>query len=260
MIAAVGRFEPAALRRALVRMAANDNPAHDHEYRAQGEAFRHTDGWGMAWVEAGQLHTLRRTISVLLDGGADRIDTLQTPLLLLHARRATRPGSIKTRNTHPFPATLLGRDWAFCHNGAVEDLEGLRAATGFAPVGGTDSERLFHHFLAELAARSETAPNPGMPSPTEWTGPEAALAATIGVPRDFTALHCLVASTDRVLAATRRHPTKSRPEYHALWLGEGPGVRAVASEPVDGLHCAWTRLPEPGVTTLQFVPAEGDLS
>ncbi len=260
MIAAVGRFEPAALRRALRQMAANENPAHHHEYRARGESHRHTDGWGMAWVEAGRLRTLRSTISVLLDGRAEHIDTLQTELLLLHARRATRPGSIRTRNTHPFPAALLGRDWAFCHNGSVEDLDGLRSVEGLAPAGGTDSERLFHHFLAELSARSEAASGSELPGPTDWAAPEAALAATIAVPRDFTALHCLVASTDRLLAATRRHPTRSRPEYHALWLGDGPGVRAVASEPVNGLNCSWTRLPEPGVITLPLAREQGDRS
>jgi glutamine amidotransferase len=238
MIAAVGRFEPAALRRALVRMAANDNPAHDHEYRSRGAAFCHTDGWGMAWAQDGHLRTVRRTISVLLDDWVERIDPLRTNLLLLHARKATQPGSISTENTHPFPITFFGRDWAFCHNGAVDDLDELRTAPGIAPAGGTDSERLFHHFLAELAAR---------------TLPEAALAATIAVPQDFTALHCLAATTDRVLAAACRHPAKSRPGYHALWLGEGPGLQIASSEPVDGLGCAWTRLPEPGVVALELV-------
>ena len=237
MIAAVGRFDPAALRRSLVLMAANENPAHDHEYRSRGASFRHTDGWGMAWTQDGRLRTVRRTISVLLDDWVERIDPLQTDILLLHARKATPPGSISTMNTHPFPATFLGRDWAFCHNGAVESLEGLRLAPGIAPTGETDSERLFHHFLAELAERAL---------------PEAALAATIAVPRDFTALHCLVATTDRVLAAARRHPAKSQPEYHALWLGEGSGLRVVSSEPVDGLGCVWTRLPEPGVVALEM--------
>ena len=268
MIAAVGRFEPAALHRALMRMAANDNPAHDHEYRSRGESFRHTDGWGMAWAQDGRLRTVRRTISVLLDDWVEHIDSLYTSILLLHARKATQPGSIGTENTHPFPATFLGRDWAFCHNGAVEDLDRLRTAPEMAPAGGTDSERLFHHFLGELAAREELAARAragGMvdidtagtaafsPSQFERTTQEASLAATIAVPQDFTALHCLVATTDRVLAAACRHPAKSQPAYHALWLGEGPGLRAVSSEPVDGLGCAWTRLAEPGVVALEMV-------
>jgi predicted glutamine amidotransferase len=268
MIAAVGRFEPAALRRALTRMAANDNPAHDHEYRSHGASFRHTDGWGMAWLQDGRLRTVRRTISVLLDDWVERIDPLQTGILLLHARKATRPGSISIENTHPFPATFLGRDWAFCHNGAVEDLDGLRTAPGIAPAGGTDSERLFHHFLAEVGARTELAAQAGasgtvnadpagtaafLPSQVGRTVSDASLAATIAVPQDFTALHCLAATTDRVLAAACRHPAKSQPEYHALWLGEGHRLRAVSSEPVDGLGCAWTRLSEPGVVALEAI-------
>jgi predicted glutamine amidotransferase len=272
MIAAVGRFEPALLRCALVRMAANDNPVHDHEHRARGDSFRHTDGWGMAWIQDGRLCTLRRSFSVLLDDAADRIDGLRTELLLLHARHATMPGSIRTENTHPFSATLLGKDWAFCHNGSVEGLDDLRPAPQMAAAGETDSERLFHHFLAELAERAgrgamtegsdaavrrvgvriDAGAGEGSATrPLERTLPEAALAATIAVPSDFTALHCLAASNGRVLAAACRHPDKSLPEYHALWLGKGPHLRVVSSEPVDGLGCEWTRLPEPGVVTLE---------
>jgi predicted glutamine amidotransferase len=263
MIAAVGRFDPAAVRRALVTMAANENPAHDHEHRSEGASFRHTDGWGMAWAQDGQLRTIRRTISVLLDDWVERVDPLQTELLLLHARKATQPRSIATANTHPFPAALLGRDWAFCHNGAIAqgDLYRLLPAPGMARAGGTDSDRLFHHFLAELAMRTteaaQTEAPAGSPSYDEHSPFEAALAATIAVPQDFTSLHCLAASTDRVLAAACRHPVKSQPAYHALWLGEGPGVRVVSSEPVDGLGCAWKRLPEPGVVTLHVVSKEG---
>jgi predicted glutamine amidotransferase len=246
MIAAVGRFEPAALRRALVLMAANDNPAHEHERRSLGSSFRHVDGWGAAWIQEGRLNVLRRTISVLSDDWVDRIDGLQTELLLLHARLATISGSARTENTHPFPATCSGRDWAFCHNGSVNDLDGLRTAPGLAPSGVTDSERLFHHFLAEMAARSR-----GGCDSLDAGALEEALAATVAVPQDFTAMHCLAASSDRVLAVTRRHPTRGEPDYHALWLGEGTGLRTVSSEPVDGLGCDWTRLPEPGVITLE---------
>lgn len=283
MIAAVGRLDPAAVRRALVTMAANDNPTYNHEHRPEGAAFRHTDGWGMAWLQDGRLHSVRRTISVLLDDWVERIDLIPTSLLLLHARKATQPGSISTKNTHPFAAAFLGRDWAFCHNGAVDDLDRLRPAPGIAPTGGTDSERLFHHFLAEVAARTEemsgTQPDAGprmeaerpahagsaghastRPSPHERGAFEAALSATIAAPRSFTALHCLAASTDRVLAAACRHPAKSQPAYHALWLGEGRELQVVSSEPVDGLGCAWTRLPEPGVVTLELNGRESDRS
>jgi predicted glutamine amidotransferase len=246
MIAAVGRFDAAAVRRALVRMAANDNPAHDHERRSLGQSFRHTDGWGAAWIQEGQLRTLRRTNSVLADDWVEQLDALQSGLLLLHARRATKSGTTLIENTHPFPATFLGRDWAFCHNGSVDDLEGLQTAPGMSPAGTTDSERLFHHFLAELAARSR-----GGHVSLDTETIETALTATAAVPHNFTAVHCLVASGDRALAVTRRHPERGEPEYHALWLGEGPGLRTVSSEPVDGLECDWTRLPEPGIVTLE---------
>ena len=107
MIAAVGRFEPAALRRSLVLMAANDNPAHDHEYRSRGASFRHTDGWGMTWTQDGRLHTRSANDlgAVGRLGGAHR-SAPDRDVLLLHARKATPPGSISTMNTHPLPRHL----------------------------------------------------------------------------------------------------------------------------------------------------------
>jgi predicted glutamine amidotransferase len=263
MIAAVGSFRSAAVRRALLCMADNTNPTYDHEYRSRGDGFRHVDGWGASWVQNQRLHTLRRAVSVLADDTSALIDPLSTPLLVLHARKATRPNGVREANTHPFTATLAGRDWSFCHNGAIDDVDGLHQARGLAPSGDSDSERLFHHFLFALAESVRSTEGVGGPpaAPESPPGPagetagrevfEAALAATISVPHDFTAVHCLAASHDRVVAASCRHPERSRPAYHALWIGEGRDLRAVSSEPVDGLGCQWRRLPEPGVVTME---------
>lgn len=259
MIAAVGRFEPAAVRRGFLTMASNENPAHDHEHRAEGIAFQHVDGWGAAWVEGKALRVLRRAVSALADDVAETIDPLETGLLVLHARKASVAGSVALENTHPFPASLGGHEWAFCHNGVARDLGRLRPAPGMTPSGGGDTERLFHHFLGEFAQRAGEAVVAGEraaigtatgDSPAFGTAVVASLAATIATPRDFTALHCLVASNDRVVAAACRHPGQSVAEYHALWLGEGADVRVVSSEPVEGLGCTWTRIPEPGILTL----------
>jgi predicted glutamine amidotransferase len=278
MIAAVGRFEPAAVRRGFLTMTSNENPAHDHEHRAEGIAFQHVDGWGAAWVEGTALRVLRRTVSALSDDVAERIDPLETGLLVLHARKASVAGSVALENTHPFPVSFGGHEWAFCHNGVARDLERLQPAPGMTPAGGGDTERLFHHFLGEFARRAGAAavigerPVAGEPaaaekgaavgevagdSPAFGTAVVAALAATIAAPRDFTALHCLVASNDRVVAAACRHPGHSLADYHALWLGEGADVRVVSSEPVEGLGCTWTKIPEPGILTLMLDETTG---
>jgi len=242
MIAAAGAVAPRALRLALRSMAANENPAYAHERRPAGAGFRHEDGWGAAWVEDGELRVLRRPESILEDPEAERrLDAIDARLLFLHARRSSR-GRRQLENTHPFVASYIGRQWAFCHNGTIEDRSCLFRVPGILPAGGTDSERLFNHLLNRIGAR--------------FAGDLAAileLAVRDGLERltDYTAAHCFLATEDRIIAAAQRHPKRGRKLYHALWKGCGPGLRVVSSEPVEGLGCTLERLAEPGVVTLE---------
>jgi predicted glutamine amidotransferase len=244
MIAAVGAVEPPRLLEAARRMAANENPAHTHEKRSEGAAFRHEDGWGAAWNESGGLKTVRRTVSILADRRADRVlGEVATPLLLIHARRASR-GRPRLRNTHPFTAQFLGRAWAFCHNGTIEDPSVLQRVPGLVLGGGTDSEHLFHHLLNRIGASYAG----DLRAVLEPSAREAISRLTT-----YTAAHCFLATSDRIVAAAARHPERSHAKYHALWEGCAANLHVVSSEPVDGLGCAWRRIPEPGVVLMEAV-------
>ncbi|MBM3287064.1 MAG: hypothetical protein FJY88_06900 [Candidatus Eisenbacteria bacterium] len=239
MIAAAGEFEPRALREALIRMAANDNPAHTHEKRRLGAEHRHEDGWGAAWTERGEIRVRRSPLSCLADPSVHDLDAIETDLMLLHARRASKKGSVRLANTHPFRATHAGRDWAFCHNGVVDDLGPLRAAPGLAPEGGTDSEVLFHHILSQLDPRDL----------------ESSVLRSLEPVRDYTSMHSLLMDAGSILAVAMRHPTKGVRRYHALWEGSGAGLRVVSSEPVDGIaglaRADWREIPAPGTVLLR---------
>jgi predicted glutamine amidotransferase len=242
MIAAVGEVSPRLLLDALRCMAANDNPVHSHERRPLGVDFRHEHGWGVAWVEDGELRVHRRTQSILEDRTAERtVARLEPRLLFLHARRASR-GTPRMRNTHPFNVNYLGRDWAFCHNGTIDDHWVLQRVPGLVPQGGTDSEHLFHHLLSCVGARYAGDLNVAL---------AAGLADGISRLRTYTAAHCFLASTDRIVAIAARHAERSQPGYHSLWEGCRSGLRVVSSEPVDGLGCTWERLTEPAVVTME---------
>jgi predicted glutamine amidotransferase len=242
MIAAAGELDPRALLEATRRMAANENPAHTHERRARGARFRHEDGWGAAWSENGDLRIIRRPMSILEDREADRkLGGLTTRLLFIHARRASR-GRPLLRNTHPFSLEYLGRTWAFCHNGTIDDHWVLQRVPGLVPQGGTDSEHLFHHLLNRIGAHFAGDLTAVL---------EPAVLEGLSMLRTYTAAHCFLATRDRIVAAAARHPERSQPGYHALWEGCGDGRRVVSSEPVDGLGCTWTRIAEPGVITLE---------
>jgi predicted glutamine amidotransferase len=222
MIAVSGRFDPEAVRKALELMAANANPAHSHEKRPLGADFRHTDGWGAAWLAADTVRVRHSIHSLLEDPSVRDIDEVETDLLVLHARRASRIGTVQIENTHPFLVEYHGRPWAFCHNGVVNDIRSLHPATGLSPEGTMDSERLFHHLLYHM--------DPGDMETSVRLGLEAI--------RDFTALNCVLLTSDRAVVASRKHPVLGVPEYHTMWEGRGPALRAISSEPVDGIGCA----------------------
>jgi predicted glutamine amidotransferase len=235
MIAAAGRANVTALRLALLQMAANNNPAHRHERRSLGEAFRHEDGWGAAWAAVGELRFTRSPRSCLTDPKIQGLDDLSTDLLFLHARRASKPGSVRAANTHPFIEERNGRIYAFCHNGTVEDLRPLRPTDGWTPEGGTDSELLFHYLLERL----------------DENDPAGSVGGSLDAFEEYTALNSFLACESWILAVAKRHPSKSQKEYHALWEGWGDGIHAVSCEPVNGIGCdRWKRMEEGGVVLL----------
>lgn len=236
MLAATGRLDPRALKEALTLMARNANPHHTHEARQHESEFRHEDGWGSAWLEGQTLHVRHSVRSCLDDPRLNELDHLDTDLLVLHARRASRPGNARLEDTHPFLVEHNGCSWAFCHDGSLSDLRGLHPAPGLVPTGTIDSERLFYHVLNYL----------------DEDDAEGSIVSSLEPLEDYTALHCLLIGADRLFAVAKRHPDQSMPEYHALWEGHGDNLHVVSSEPLEGIGCdQWTRIPEPGIATLR---------
>jgi glutamine phosphoribosylpyrophosphate amidotransferase len=236
MIAAVGDLELGSLMGALRKMASNENPAHTHERRPLGAEFRHQDGWGAAWIENGRFRRLRSEKSCLTDPLVAELAGVRTDLVILHARMASREGSVRIENTHPFLTERGGEAWVFCHNGIVNDTSVLRPPSDLDAEGDMDSEQLFHHILG--------AYDPADPAKSILRGLEPI--------RDYTSLHSFLASTEAIHAIAKRHMDQGLLAYHALWEGRGPGIRAVSSEPLDGIRCKnWSRISEPDVRILR---------
>jgi hypothetical protein len=135
-------------------------------------AFRKGDG--LAW--------LRSAASCLDDPEFEALGSIETDLVILHARRTPDRSTIDVLNSHPFIEEWCGRQWAFCHNGAVSDLTQLRTHTALSPKGSVDSEVIFHHVLATL-------------DPARVA--HSLVEALRGV-RDFTCLNCFLATADHV--------------------------------------------------------------
>jgi predicted glutamine amidotransferase len=247
MLAAVGRIDPPALKRALRLMACNRNPAYSHERRKRGVDYTHEDGWGAAWVSGGRLQVRRSPASFLMDPLTADLDGIRTDLLVLHARRASPGLSTRIENSHPFTARFGGRLWGFCHNGTVRDPERLRTLAGLRSQGDTDSERLFLHILAHFDESLGRAHDGE--SAEELEGP---IHRALDPLTDYSAMHSFLFDQDRVHAIAWRHPERSDPLYHALFQGHADGLHVVSSEPVDGLGVEeWARIPEPGIVRLE---------
>lgn len=223
MIAAAGRFSVKPLIAGLRTMASNRNPAYRHEFSVRGSAFVHDDGWGAVWRHGDALAATRRERPCFDDPALDELVGLRTDGLLLHARRGTGDAGVGPENTHPFVHALSGVQWAYCHNGTVRDVASLRRLPDAVPLGGTDSERLFHHLLA--------GHDPG--------DPLGSLASSLDAVRDFTCLNGFLLSPCDLFFLARAEPGTERPAYYTLWRGVGDGFALVSSEPLPGVEVEW---------------------
>lgn len=226
MIAAVGRFSMAGVVEGLRLMATNANPAHEHELRGRGDAFLHDSGWGAVYRRDGRLVRVRSAVPCFRDPLFDDLKGVESDLVVVHARRAKNPRTISRANTHPFLATHLGQEWAFCHNGEVRDLSQLTWDPPLAAEGSTDSEKLFFHVLTALGSG----------------GPDALAGVLSGI-SDFTCVNCFLARPTSVMAATRRAPDSTLPLYYTMWRADGVGpdgrFALISSEVVATLDAAW---------------------
>lgn len=169
------------------------------------------DSWGLGFHQGGEVLLQRRPRPA--DGPLDfyqLLGDLRSDVLVGHMRRAT-VGLVKHENTHPFRF----RQWIFAHHGTVGGSADRFASSrdrilGHIPDflrrnirGETDSEHLFHLFLAQLhrAGKLDDAL-----VPSELAG--QALAEAVGLcdvavgGSDWVA-NC-AASNGRVMLATAR--------------------------------------------------------
>lgn len=228
MIAAVGRVPMGKLVEALKLMASNSNASHDHEFRDRRSDFLHDCGWGSVHAEKGRLIDNRSARSCLDDGRFNALAGLETDLTLLHARRTPDRETIAAENSHPFLAASGGETWAFCHNGATDDVSGLSSAPDLSPRGSTDSERLFHHVLAGL-------------DPSDR---RRSLGVILGGLRGFTCLNSFLATAGRVTVYARAGLETARPRYYTLWHGTGEGLAIASSEPFPLRGVDWDAVPD----------------
>ncbi|HEX8198878.1 MAG TPA: class II glutamine amidotransferase [Isosphaeraceae bacterium] len=114
------------------------------------------DGWGLAWYPDQSLALVKEPRKWRESRHAGFLEAnphLSSRIYLAHVREKSRGGPPTHADTHPFGRELMGREYAFAHNGTLADPVYDLPLGPAHPLGQTDSEHAFCHLLRELAAR-----------------------------------------------------------------------------------------------------------
>ncbi len=123
------------------------------------------DGWGVAFYQGADAALFREPSAAADSALVRHLESHgpSTNLAISHIRHATR-GDVQLSNTQPFIRELGENTHVFAHNG---DLPGIAdcamlAASGYQPVGQTDSELAFCALLTRLRPLWERADPPSV--------------------------------------------------------------------------------------------------
>lgn len=205
MIFAVGDINADWLIQDFIQMAADQNEKHE---KNSDKEFKHSDGWGIAYLENGGLKIFRSAKAVYEDEQIDQFRNLKTDLVILHARKASK-GNVDIRNVHPFECLYNGSRYLFFHNGTIHDE--LPFENTFRPISATDSEQLFYYLLSN--SNGQLAPS--------------FLKSRLEKLKDFTAANFILSNGETTFAGNWY---SDNPNYYSLKLLQKPGLVMVASE------------------------------
>ncbi len=127
--------------------------------RRGGQTGRHTDGFGVAFLNRDGVRTFRdpapgahSPVAAFL-----RKHPVRSRVAIAHIRRASQ-GRVAAANTHPFQRKLWGRWWVFAHNGRLKGIKSW-PIRHYRPLGTTDSEHAFCWLLGELRSAFARMPS-----------------------------------------------------------------------------------------------------
>ncbi len=107
------------------------------------------DGWGIALYPDGRaVQVIKEHISAASSRLSEFLSVYEhlcSKVFIAHVRKASR-GVVTYSNTHPFSREVMGREYAFAHNGTIRNIRRFPLGR-HKPVGNTDSERLFCFIL-----------------------------------------------------------------------------------------------------------------
>jgi len=113
------------------------------------------DGWGIAVYPDGRaVQVIKEHIPAASSRLSEFLSTYEhlcSKIFIAHVRKASR-GVVSYSNTHPFSREVMGREYAFAHNGTIHSIRRFSPSRR-KPVGNTDSEHLFCYILSFIEQR-----------------------------------------------------------------------------------------------------------
>lgn len=222
--------------------------------RHGGLSGPHKDGWGIAWYEDRDIRLVKEKDPAASSACVRFIQTnpFSSSLVLSHIRKATL-GAVASRNCQPFVRELGGAWHCFAHNGDLQGIDTDRRfrASGFLPVGETDSEQVFCALLDALRPLWASGSVPPLEARRQVLDGFAAALRELG-PANF-----LYSDGDALFAhAHKRHQTDGGIRAPGMWRlsRHCPAGGELATE---GLHIASPDI-EQEVILMASVPLTGE--
>lgn len=218
MLLAVGKFEMKPLLEGLAIMAADKNERHEEN---ENVLFQHADGWGIVYRENNELKIYKSTKPCFEDPGLYDFEKLESPFVVLHARRASK-GEVIFENVHPFGYQMADILSAFFHNGTV--YQDLPIDSRFKPRGSTDSELFYYYLLSQI----------------NWELlPDSYLAALRAI-NDYSSINSMFCLRDRLLLLNQY---KINPLYYTMKITQDDHATLVSSEVLPTLPAhSWKKI------------------
>jgi predicted glutamine amidotransferase len=192
-------------------------------------SHKHSDGWGVAWHDGGELEIVKGALPAWTDPGYDAaLGSVSGDAAVVHLRRASVGIPVLLENCHPFGDGTV----AFEHNGQFRVSDRLRsyyADVGLRPCEGTTDSELYFGLVLDAFPRTGS-----------W--PSAICEAASRITRDLwvddpgdnpDALNCLLLTPDALYGFSQSEPSKlqpdSTPDTYVLRLVEREGAVIVTS-------------------------------
>lgn len=122
------------------------------------ESETNPDGWGITFYPDKSAQVIKEPLEAeksLLSEFIENYPKIRSKTFISHVRlnSVSKPAFM---NTHPFQRELNGKEFAFAHNGTLNDYEKDFDITEFKRIGKTDSEAAFCHLLNKIKDKKIT--------------------------------------------------------------------------------------------------------